>query len=468
MSKKQIPNHDKLDKLGPPKKRSVSAPAPVAKDKRLKIVSGLANTGGVSKSGLAKVLRSLNNQGLLTDPLSSAQSSRSYRRQVQDAVEDEAFHVPTPYGPLIQNVELPVRARAEPVDDRTPRDALHYVNPFALLYYLASINAAFFHLLKKTAEKTNHRLRLCLYVDEVNPGNPLAPDPQKLLQAIYWTIVDFPSWFLRRKDSWFCFSLVRTMVTKRLAGYVSELMKIALHVFFPPSGTSFDRGCHVQHNGDGLVVTATFEGILADEKALKEVFGVKGAGGNIPCSECLNIRNRWVDISGQAALQHHWDPDLSKRRRATDVHLKLLVKRLVDASIGPTSALKALETKTGVNYTVGGVLFDDHLARNVMRRGWFHYIRDWMHTLVSNGVAGSHLALMCQALIHVGCSLEIIRTYIKRFTLPWTRNHGKISDMYFKDALMETDHVRHFASDVLGMVPLLTSFLLLFVHSNHP
>ena len=101
MSKKQIPNHGKLDKLGPPKKRSVSAPAPVAKDKRLKIVSGLANTGGVSKSGLATVLQSLNNQGLLTDPLSSAQSSRSYRRQVQDAVEDEAFYTPTPYGPLI-------------------------------------------------------------------------------------------------------------------------------------------------------------------------------------------------------------------------------------------------------------------------------------------------------------------------------------------------------------------------------
>ena len=114
-----------------------------------------------------------------------------------------------------------------------------------------------------------------------------------------------------------------------------------------------------------------------------------------------------------------------------------------------------------MNYTAGGLLFDGHLTSNVMRRGWSHYIRDWMHTLVSNGVAGTHLALMCQALIAVGCSLEIIRTYSKRFTLPWTRgNRGKISDMYFKDALMETDHVRHFASDVLGMIPLLYAFLV--------
>ena len=89
-----------------------------------------------------------------------------------------------------------------------------------------------------------------------------------------------------------------------------------------------------------------------------------------------------------------------------------------------------------------------------------NYIRDYMHTLVSGGVAGTHLALMCQALAEVGCPTERIRGYCSRYAMPYSRNRGKVSNLYFKDALMATDHVRHFAGGVLGMIPLLHAFLV--------
>jgi len=427
----------------------------------LKIVAGLASAGGVSKRGLATVLESLGNRGLLSDAFSIAPSSVSHHRCVQDAIEDIPLHATTLHGSLIRSRELPT-VDTRSLHDHRPRrvDKLHFVSPVALMSYLCSKNEALYDLLAEAASKCNNRFRIVTYIDEVNPGNPLAPDPEKLLQAFYWTIVDLPSWFLRRKDSWFAFCLVRSKTAIRLQGGVTELVKHILHEFFPPVGDGFQRGCHVHHGDKAMLFTATFEGMLADEKGLKEVFGIKGQAGNVPCISCLNVRNRWVDIASEPDLQHHWDADLSKRRYATDAHVRAIVHRLSDIAPQPKSKGKVddVQTRTGVVYYPTGILFDHHLSENVLRPTT-NYIRDWMHTLCSNGVAGTHIALVCQALAAIGCDIEIVRMYAHTFTLPKTRNRGRVSELFFKKELMATDHVRHFAGDVLGMVPLLHAFL---------
>ena len=144
----------------------------------------------------------------------------------------------------------------------------------------------------------------------------------------------------------------------------------------------------------------------------------------------------------------------------SDTRIGLLVDGLkAVAATGKKGNLHELEKKSGINFNPSGILFDDYLMTNVLHPST-DYIRDSMHTLASNGVAGSHVALMCQTLGTIGCTLEMIRTYSKQFTLPRSRNNGKVSDMFFKDNLMEGDHVKHFASDVLGMVSLLFVFLI--------
>jgi hypothetical protein len=107
---------------------SVQCAPLIAKEKRLNIVAGLARHG-ISKSALATILKSLNEQGLLTERLCSGGSSTSYGRQVRDAVEDVPLHATTPYGPLVQSMTQPM--------------VLHYVNPFAFLYHLTSTNLNF-------------------------------------------------------------------------------------------------------------------------------------------------------------------------------------------------------------------------------------------------------------------------------------------------------------------------------------
>ena len=453
MSKKPTQVHDKLGAND--RKRPRLASAPLTTDKRLKIVADLANVGGISKTGLSTVLRSLSEQGLLTQELCASGSAVSYRRQVRDAVEDIPLHAVTPYGPMIRQLELPTTGASNGASPLF----LHYVHPLALLSHLASTNADLFNLVKSIAERVNHRLRICIYIDEINPGNPLAPDPQLLLQATYWTILDFPYWLLSRKSSWFCFSLSKSNTIKQVPGYTGCLIKIMLNTFFPASGASFASGCHLTHGSNAVVVTASFAGVLADEKGLKEVYDIKGQGGRLPCPSCLNVRNRFVNVRSNAALQHFWEPDLSKRRYASHEDVKAIVQRLNDASTGTITQLKELETKVGINYAPYGILFDDRLMREVVRFPQ-HYVRDPMHTLSSNGVAGTHIALMCQALGRIGCGIDLVRMYAHRFTLPLSRHSGKVSALAFKDSLMDTDHVRHFASDVLEMVPLLFAFLV--------
>ena len=78
------------------------------------------------------------------------------------------------------------------------------------------------------------------------------------------------------------------------------------------------------------------------------------------------------------------------------------------ASTGGRTALKKLQTYLGVNYEPHGVLFDRHLMTKILSPSAM-YIRDWMHTYASNGVAGTHVALVVNKLGTVGCGIEVVQ-----------------------------------------------------------
>ena len=213
-------------------KRKTTHDVEVDADKRLKIVAKLATIRGVSKTGLSRILHSLNQQGLLHNALVNTPdaSLKTYQRCVQTAFEKDALWKMTPYGQILREMPLPIVGK---LAQNKHRPSMWYLHPFALLYTLCSINASLLALIKnETGTLGTKKLRIVLYFDGVNPGNPLHPDPQQLLQAVYWTFLDLPSWFLRRKDSWFVFSLARELWAKALAGEMSEFCKLVLRCFF--------------------------------------------------------------------------------------------------------------------------------------------------------------------------------------------------------------------------------------------
>jgi len=165
----------------------------------------------------------------------------------------------------------------------------------ALIYYLSTISTWFADIMT-TSNIAGKPMRIIIYIDEICPGNPLRPDKSRTLQAIYWAFADWPQWLLQRTAAWPCFGTMRSKLAKLLPGGEAGLLKMVLDTFWPATGQSFHSGVTVVCKSVSLVITATFGGFLADEKAHNQITGSKGASGNhmlydntFTYNFCLNI-----------------------------------------------------------------------------------------------------------------------------------------------------------------------------------
>jgi hypothetical protein len=400
----------------------------------------------VTKIGLVRTLQKLNDMGVL-----SAESGVDHmtegglRNRLQASVE-QSGSTPTIYGTVVQRMKI----------DTPTLPVWEYLHPLAYISYMCSMSAAFFNLMQSTVDRCGRHLRIVFYIDEINPGNPLHPEPGRLLQAIYWCFSDWPAWFLQRKHSWPMFGIIRTKVMKELPGGASHLMRLVLRTFFLSTGNSFRTGCIIQHGDKSLQFTAGFCGVLSDEKALKEIYDVKGQAGTFPCPTCFNVAyKRAAGKDWGADIVTLTCTDISKFKPRTKAILTTIKKRLETAS--KTDRLE-LEKRFGVNYSPNGLLWDKWLFDNILE-GIRGYLRDGMHTLSSNGVAGTEVALVVR-MLHNECtvSIDVLQLYAQQWVLP--RIRGKVSDLTFKDTMIDTDKVRHFAGDVLLMIIILQTFIV--------
>ena len=237
-------------------------PLPLAK--RRAVLRELTTARGVTKSGLAQTLQTLHDRGLLTDALTSTATPGCYRRAIQAAAEDISGK-DTPAGKVVQYMDLPIVGGV----------AWPYIHPAAFLIHLCSVCAAFYDLIADVVARVGPDLLVLVYIDEIDPGNQLAPTNNRTSQCIYWTLAQLPAWFLRRKSAWFTFGLLRSTLALKIPGHLSALMKLVLRVLFC-STDSLTRGCILQNGQRSLMITGRFGGFLADEKALKELHDIKG------------------------------------------------------------------------------------------------------------------------------------------------------------------------------------------------
>jgi hypothetical protein len=148
----------------------------------------------------------------------------------------------------------------------------------ALISYLCRISAAFASVVFDTIVP-GVPLTLVIYLDEICPGNPLRPDKARTLQAVYWTIVEFPQHVLQRTACWMTFGTLRTSIVNKLPGGISSVAGRILKTFFPEDGDSFSQGITLHHGDKCRIVRVDFGGFLADDKALNEIADSKGASG---------------------------------------------------------------------------------------------------------------------------------------------------------------------------------------------
>lgn len=343
---------------------------------------------------------------------------------------------------------------------------LEFINPFALLWALADRKPEFFSLIVDGRTPLSEA-RLLLYIDEVTPGNPLRPEKSRCTQCIYWTFADLPPHVLCQSSFWFVFTTVRSTVVAHWPGKVSGLMRHALLRFFgDPSMPNFREGIVLQSDDRSFLLRASFAGFLSDEKALKEIFALKGASGTKPCPTCSNIvqhlrperlqGTRLVDIGC-------WNPERFEYHTNESFYSMVDCLQTALDNREPRSKIAKLEQMFGLLADPHSILFDGR-CRSIVRP-IDHYIRDWMHTLVSHGVVGTQTAMLLVACRRAGIGADRLTRYTSAFVLPKAR--GGVSPTWFEDRRVADDHMRSFASEQLNMVPIVLAFLQDLVDPQH-
>lgn len=96
---------------------------------------------------------------------------------------------------------------------------IYHVNPAAFLYHALVLSRSLCVFLD-ACQSSNPEgvLTIALYLDEATPGNQNRPDRGRSSQCCYWTILEFPPWFISRSCGWlpFAFVLCAEMIAARL------------------------------------------------------------------------------------------------------------------------------------------------------------------------------------------------------------------------------------------------------------
>ena len=149
--------------------------------------------------------------------------------QKEDADMD---NVDSPYGPLTYNI-LPVEDSdaAGPAGAEPKTFPIKIVCPMALLCLACMVCPSLPLLLKACgtpcgSDRAQRHMHICIYFDEVKPGNNNRPDIARAYDAYYWTFLDFPEWVIQQTQLWFLLAYISSKDTKRVRGNESQIMRL--------------------------------------------------------------------------------------------------------------------------------------------------------------------------------------------------------------------------------------------------
>ena len=412
---------------------------------------------GSTKRATTEILKKLSQAGMLNGIVIDETNERSLKRKLTEAASGHS-NVNTPYGPIVQFMELGIPGC----------EHLEFVNPFAFLYYLSAISAGFAEMMKSICVP-GRPLRIIIYADGLEPGNPFRHDLARHLMSIYWCIADWPQYVLQRSFAWPVFSIIRTKFLNQLEGGLGRLMSMILRIFFKSKDHSFSTGVHINCPTGDYVITAIFAGFLADLVGHKEITEWKGHSGLMCCLTCSNVRNMlWGTPHG---LQVNTNCHKRKKFiiRENDDVFKIVDDLHRDfMRLGKkTTAFKNKERDEGFTYTPGGLLLDKEI-RDVYKPV-DHCIRDWQHIVCQDGVANTHVYNLFEYGLMETCGIDIKQVQEFSQICKYPSNWGKLDESAL-DAkrLKKGATIASFSSTILTIVTVVMMFLEKFVKECLP
>jgi hypothetical protein len=123
-----------------------------------------------------------------------------------------------------------------------------------------------------------------------------------------------------------------------------------------------------------------------------------------------------------------------------------------------------MEKSFGLKFNPSG-LMSNHPA---LYKPVSHTIRDWMHMLVSGGIANVQLARVLVALTQARVSLDVVGNFVESVHLPV--RHGTTSKYWVSKKRLgkKRDILGSFAGVMLSLIPILTTFMVMTVADGDP
>ena len=409
----------------------------------------------VSQSGLASVLRSIKEHGL------PEASSRSGIKRARDRAMPAVWTSISLERNDGSSFEVPI------------------IHPILYLQHLLEIDAFALFVLDKLKEHPcaqDNPWTLALYCDEIVPGNPLKPqgNARKVI-AFYWSFCEFDDG-LGDDSLWFHLGSIRSAMIKDQrprrsdrdvkAGWSQFFRKAALKFFEFPR--NLKEGLFFNIAGEICALWADIGSVIADEAALKQVWGFKGASGAMPCFLCRNctLHSLQLHVSDSSGwLVSHTEPSLERFLPQTDQTLLEAAEFLATKHAEPVSKAQfaRFEYSLGLNFNPEGALWSRDLLACLRGGPVSCSLFDWMHVYLVNGAFHSEVTACMEAAKGV-LSFHEAHAYLQPWTFPKALSSRGVTGRALFKKIDET--VKSSASEGLTIYPVLRSMVLERIPEN--
>lgn len=225
------------------------------------------------------------------------------RKHVQEAT---AQPMPdTIYGPVLESIEL--------LSKTGQAKEFLVVNLITLLQNLYFQGGGYYTLIKDTMARCpstcDSPWSLCIYADEVTPGQALGIHQGRKIWCIYVSVLNFGGVHLCQELAWLPICICRTSQLEPIAAGISQLFAGLLkHIFNHPkckaSAGIFLKG---KEEGDYCAIYLQMGCFLQDGQAMKMTWNCKGNGAHRLCMCCANL---YSEKSNLAAAHNEICSDL--------------------------------------------------------------------------------------------------------------------------------------------------------------
>ena len=385
------------------------------------------------------------------------QLANDFRKHgIPDAISDatqmrarrETCAIETPYGPVVQPVELPLASGTV---------STYIQHPLAMLYHACNEGGAFLDFMRSKVQRfpstQDKPWGFIFYNDGV--GMKLLDHDARKCEACYWSFVEFGRPTLNCEQGWFVVGAPRSTLIHELPGGMSHYMAILLRLLFHKDRSVTDEGFFlpIGDNGSQKMMFITLHVVVADEVALKSLFHFRGASARLPCGLCINA----TALKGNVPRSPFFRPitclSFSEFVPNTKAGVRACLAHLADCAtrMGP-SAFTEEQRKLGWTHSPFNVLLDESLDVDVCAS----MMLDWFHLFLVSGIFGFEFALFMRLWGTVDLGFPSLCVFLSKWVWPRPRTKPWKA---FENPVTEEGNLKCSASDILSLYPVIALYV---------